>query len=315
MISGNEVKTRLGKLSNGMVIYDNLETVIQAKVPVIDTSKIYDFTLYASSDNVLLNTGNHPAGLIHITGENLDSLMGGISCAKITGTLGTAELTTSKVSGRIINMVKLTDSNMRQAVVDNKYVFGLYQTTQNDSDALDYSKVQLSFVTFDINTKAFVLTALSAGKYYYDAILIYNLGMAANANKLHSIIGMDNYIANLLPDVAINHGYMTFVSDKVQSLEGGKIEVEMVSNTNSTLANTADTILTGTVTQEGSIKAKSTSINKKAQLAEDIAVYYNGVLIRPKDVIVTASNRILIDIVDSNNTDVIGKGDKIEVIW
>jgi len=329
IIKDTQVKTRLGKKADGSVVYSQLNKIVVTTIPVLDREGIVGFNLAADADVKLLAAGEFPAGNVFIDGSTYEGINGGVAAATLAGTLGTNETTANNVGGRIVNMVRILDSQNDEPMQiefeagdlkNAKYVYGMLQTDIAEGQPTDADHIQVSFVVYDDDQNKFVAYTLPAGDYKFEPVRMYNLGTASEVNRLGSIlsgnIGLGGVALDELDELLdARKGYTAITADAEQELDGTKITVDITGATTTEFKDSAGTALTGTMTQSGAKVFGTDSVGQVAYTVESVIVSLNGVEVPVDDVKVTSQTQLEIELVNSMFGTTIYQGDRIEVRW
>jgi len=329
-INAYSVRIRHGKkLVDGKPVYGNLQKVMECSVPTIDNALGARVTLTTSSEVDVQLLDNPPTGKVFIDGSTYEAITGGLACTTVAGSLGTNETTTNEVGGRIVNMVKILDSDKDEQLeiqyeagelTTAKYVYGLLQTTIGDGQDTQANQIQVSFVIYDDTTDSLTSVTIPAGTYYFQPVRMYTLATSAEANRLASMLAGDGTLGGvgleeLKELLSTPAGFTQLRVDSEMTLDSSVITIAITGATSTEWKDSAGATISGAATQSGRKVFSADSINELAYVKEGVTVRYNGVAIPIDNVKVKDTTTIEVDLKDSNTMNFLFEGDILELIW
>jgi hypothetical protein len=309
MINDRQVKIRLGKDKKGTPRYGNLGDMIISEIPT--QGDLVDIGLGADAQHLVFATA--PTGNIYLDGSTYEGINGGIACATVT--IGTPSTATVNVGGRFGNMTRLLDKeddevldlteNSTGKVIKRRYVYALWGTDLAEGEAITNSHLQVSFVAWDDTTDTLELVTVPAGDYKANVTAVYNSGTIAIAKRLGNIktdFDLGGYTQDDLLDLTEQHPMeLTIELDAEADLQADQTIIITLGKdaANSSFADSAGNIISGTKSQEEVLIFDTTDIGKPIYGINGGILSFNGVLVRNSKVTVEAENKVKV-VLDKN---------------
>ena len=309
MINDKQIKIRLGKNQAGTPQYGDLGDMVTPEIPT--QGALVDVGLGADAQHLVFATA--PTGNIYLDGSTYEGINGGVACATVT--IGTPTTATVSVGGRFGNMNRLLDENDDEVldltedatgkVIKRRHVYALWGTDLAEGDTITDSHTQVSFVSWDDTTDTLELVTVPSGNYKANVTAVYNSGTIAIAKKLGNIKGdfdLGGYTQDDLLDLTEQHPMeLTIEIDTETDLQADQTVIITLGAdaTNSSFADSAGNVISGTKTQEEVLIFDAGDIGKPIYGLNGGILSFNGVLVRSSKVTVEATNKVKV-VLDKN---------------